>query len=113
MVERLMYEVPYASFGAAQVDVLTEFRQVSGESETRCLLTTRVTRELAAYADWEQGDAEAILAAWVTQEARDDRWVDPDLDAIIHPGAPEAICEAEQALGTHPALDQAEKDEQR
>lgn len=119
MVERLMYEVPYASFGAAQVDVLTEFRQITGESETRCLITTRVTREQAAYADWEQGTADEMLAEWVTQQAEGDRWVDPDLDAIIHPGAPEAIRAAEEALEARAAQDRPrpdrseQKDEQR
>jgi len=105
MVERLMYEVPYASFGAAQVDVLTEFRQVTGESETRCLVSTRVMREQAAYADWEQGTADILLAEWMTQEAFGDQWVDPDLDAIIHPGAPEAIRAAEEALEARAAQD--------
>lgn len=95
MVERLLYEVPYASFDAAQVDVLTEFRQPDAPAVTRCLLTTRVERAVAAYADWEHADAEEILGDWETREAVGDRWPDPDRDAIMHsvppsPKPPEA-----------------------
>jgi len=99
MVERLMYEVPYVAFAHAQVDVLTEFRALSGQTETRCLLTTRVTREQAAYADWE-GDSSAseVLSHWDTSEVEGDRWVDPDHEAIIQPGAVEAIQAAEETL---------------
>ena len=99
MVERLMYEVPYVTFAHAQVDVLTEFRALSGQTETRCLLTTRVTREQAAYADWE-GDSSAseVLSHWDTSEVEGDRWVDPDHEAIIQPGAVEAIQAAEDTL---------------
>ncbi|MEX1021972.1 MAG: hypothetical protein WD058_02385 [Dehalococcoidia bacterium] len=98
MAERLMYEVPYTSFGHAQVDVLTAYRQPDAEPVTRCLLTTRLTREQAAYADWEHGDATAILDAWDTREGGADDWPDPDRDAIIQPGAPEAVRAAEDAL---------------
>lgn len=98
MVERLMYEVPHVSFAQAQVDVLTEFRQPHGPSETRCLLTTRATRDQAAYAGWQEDPARAILDEWDTRQASGDTWADPDQDAIIQPGAPEAIRAAEDAL---------------
>ena len=98
MVERLMYEVPYVSFQQAQVDVLAEFRQPDGAAETRCLLTTRVTREQAAYAGWEDETAEEILGEWDTRRAAGGDWADPDRDAIIQPGAPEAVRAAEDAL---------------
>lgn len=102
MVERLMYEVPYASFGNAQVDVLTEYRQPDGPTVSRCLLTTRVTRDQAAYADWEDAPAEEVLGEWDTHEVRHaggvDHWPDPDEDAIIHAWTAEAIRAAEDAV---------------
>jgi len=98
MVERLMYEVPYASFGQAQVDVVTEYRQPDGPTTARCLLTTRVTREQAKYAEWEYGEAEEILAEWETIEVSGEDWPDPDRDAIIHPDTTEALRAAEDAL---------------
>ena len=98
MVERLMYEVPYASFAHAQVDVLTEYRQPDGPTLSRCLLTTRVTREQARFADWEEGDADSMLAEWATFEVTGDDWPDPDRDAIIHPDTTEALRAAEDAL---------------
>lgn len=98
MVERLMYEVAYASFGQAQVDVLTEFRQPGGPTETRCLLTTQVTRDQAAYADWEHGTAEEVLATWRTIEATGEDWPDPDQDAIIHAWTADAIRAAEDVV---------------
>ncbi len=98
MVERLMYEVPHVSFQHAQVDVLTEFRQPSGASETRCLLTTRVTRDQAAYAGWEDEAAAEILDEWDTRRAAGDAWADPDADAIIHPETAPAVRAAEDAL---------------
>jgi hypothetical protein len=107
MVERLMYEVPYASFGHAQVDVLTEYRRPDGPTTSRCLLTTRVTREQAMYAEWEDGEAEEILAEWSTVEVSGDDWPDPDRDAIIHPETTEALRAAEDALRGASAADAA------
>jgi len=109
MVERLLYEVPYASFALAQVDVMMEFRQPDGAAETRCLLSTRTTRDVAKYADWEAPVPAEILPLWDTREAQGEYWPDPDADAIIQPGAPEAIRAAEDALrGREP--DEGEKD---
>lgn len=100
MAERLMYEVPHVSFAQAQVDVLTEYRQPDGPAISRCLLTTQVTRDQAAYAAWEDGDAEEILDEWVTHEAHGDDWPDPDRDAIIHPGTVDAVRAAEDAINS-------------
>ena len=97
MAERLMYEVPYASFAHAQVDVLTEYRQPDGPTTSRCLLTTRVTREQAAYADWESAFAEEVLGEWETREVVGEDWPDPDRDAIIHAWTVEALRAAEDA----------------
>ncbi len=83
MVERVMYEMPYVSFQHAQVDVLTEFRRDDGGVTSQCLLSTRVTREQAADADWEGNDHVAMLAGWDTLEAAPGRPVDPDVDAVI------------------------------
>lgn len=85
MIERLMYEVPYASFGHAQVDVIEEYRRPDGPSTTRCLLTTNATREQAAYADWEYATAEEILSTWDTHRFDGEAWPDPDRHAIIQP----------------------------
>jgi hypothetical protein len=98
MAERLMYEMPYVSFREAQVDVLTEFRDLDGAVTTRCLLTTKLAREGASLADWEHGAAEEILAEWDTREAEDGRWPDPDDDALITPEAVAAAVAAEDAL---------------
>lgn len=109
MVERLLYEVPYASFAQAQVDVMMEFRRPDGSSETRCLLSTRTTRDVAKYAEWERPDPAEILPQWDTREVHGDHWPDPDTDAIIQPGAPEAVRAAEDALrGEEP--EQGQKD---
>lgn len=98
MAERLMYEMPYVSFREAQVDVLTEFRDLDGAVTTRCLLTTKLAREGASLADWEHGAAEEILAEWDTREAEHGRWPDPDDDALITPEAVAAAVAAEDAL---------------
>ncbi|MCA9848284.1 MAG: hypothetical protein KC458_01140 [Dehalococcoidia bacterium] len=98
MVERLMYEVPHVSFANAQVDVLTEYRSPDGPTLSRCLLTTRVTRDQAAYADWEEAEADTILGEWDTRQAHGDDWPDPDADAIIHAWTAEALRAAEDAI---------------
>jgi hypothetical protein len=101
MVERLMYEVPHVSFAEVQVDVHTEYRGLDGSLTDRCLLTTRVTRDGAAYADWETRDAIAMLAEWETREAAGGRAIDPEDDALLPAPAPEAldaIDAAERAL---------------
>jgi len=105
MVERLMYEVPYASFAEAQVDVLTEYRSPDGPTLSHCLLTTRVTREQAKYADWEDGIADEVLSEWSTIEVVGEDWPDPDRDAIIHPETADALRAAEDAITRGPASD--------
>lgn len=87
MVERLMYEVPHVSFTHAQVDVLTEYRRPEGDVTSRCLLSTRVTREQAADADWEGDDHVAMLAEWETYEDTSGIPIDPDDRAVIGAGA--------------------------
>ncbi len=87
MVERLLYEVPYVSFDAVQVDVHTEYRSADGSVTTPCLLTTRATREHASWSDWSLGtDAASMLAEWDTREATPGAPVDPSVDALISPG---------------------------
>ena len=101
MVERLMYEVPHVSFREVQVDVHTEYRGIDGSLTDRCLLSTRVTRDGAAYADWETRDVVAMLDEWETREAVDGRIVDPEEDALLPAPTPEAldaIHAAERAL---------------
>jgi hypothetical protein len=98
MVERLLYETPYVSFQAVQVDVLTEFRDPDGTVTTRCLLTTRTGRDVASYADWDHGTAEEILGEWATREAEGGRWPDPEIDALITVEDVAAEAEAHEAL---------------
>ena len=101
MVERLMYEVPHVSFVHAQVDVLTEYRRPDGGVTSLCLLSTRVTREQAADADWEGDDHRAMLDEWETREDMPGGPVDPDDGAVIFAtaiDAAEAIRAAEAAL---------------
>ncbi|TAJ20891.1 MAG: hypothetical protein EPO65_02620 [Dehalococcoidia bacterium] len=101
MVERLMYEMPHVSFVHAQVDVLTEFRSPGGDVASVCLLSTQVTREQAADADWEGNDHVAMLAEWQTVEDAPGRPVDPDADAVIAPPVmdpADAVRAAEAAL---------------
>ncbi len=102
MVERLMYEIPHVSFEAAQVDVLTEFRDADGTVTTHCILTTTTDRERASLADWDEGSASDILAEWDTQEASEGRWPDPDVDALITSEGVEAARAAEDALHGDP-----------
>lgn len=101
MVERLMYEVPHVSFAQAQVDVLTEYRRPDGAITSLCLLSTRVTREQAADADWEGDDHVAMLTGWETREDAPEAPVDPDVGAVILSTtitAAEVIQAAEDAL---------------
>ena len=84
MVERLLYEVPYVSFTAVQVDVHTEYRSADGSVTNPCLLTTRATRELASWSDWSSGgDASTLLEDWDTREATPGGSVDPSIDALL------------------------------
>jgi hypothetical protein len=85
MVERLLYEIPLARFQAVQVDAYTEYRSPEGRTQTDCLLTTRVTRELGNETEWDDEEAAAILALWHTRERESGRPIDPDAGAIIRP----------------------------
>ena len=82
MAEQLLYEVPHAHFGEAQIDLHTDFRDRDGSAGLACVLTTRVTRETASTTDWERGDAEAMIATWRTRE-RGDIDLDPEIGALI------------------------------
>jgi hypothetical protein len=65
------------------------------------LLTTRVTRDQAADADWDGNDHIAMLAEWETHEVAPGRVVDPDAGAVILAPAidpMEAVRAAEAAL---------------
>lgn len=98
MVERLLYEVPYASFEAAQVDVNLEYRDASGATLTRCLLTTTATREVAMRSDWEDGTPEELLAEWETLDGEGAADPDPDAAPLITLDEVDAVIAAEAAL---------------
>ena len=99
MAERLLYEIPHVRFAEVQIDVWERYRDASGSTRTRPLLTTRASREQAAGVDWstrweldppaaagEAGGAAAVLAAWATRERAGAVDVDPDAGALIAPG---------------------------
>ncbi len=82
MAEQLLYEVPHVHFVEAQIDVHTDFRDRDGSAGLACVLTTRVTRDAASVANWEGGEAEAMIAEWRTRE-RGEFDLDPDIGALI------------------------------
>jgi hypothetical protein len=98
MVERLLYEVPHAHFQSAQVDVSLEYRDEDGESHTRCLLTTRATREVAALSDWDEGAPEELLAEWDTRDGESGPEPDPDREPVITADEVAAVAAAEAQL---------------
>jgi len=98
MVERLLYEVPYASFEAAQVDVNLEYRDAAGATLTRCLLTTTARRDVAAMSDWEDGEPDELLAEWETQDGEGRDEPDPNLAPLITADEVDAVVAAEAAL---------------
>jgi len=98
MVERLLYEVPHTHFLEVQVDVNSEYRSPDGSAETRCLLTTRAPREVAALSDWDEGTPEELLAEWETRDGESGEAPDPDRDPVIGVAELEAIEAAEAAL---------------
>lgn len=98
MVERLLYEVPHASFDAAQVDVNLEYRDSAGATQTRCLLTTIARREVAALSDWEEGEPDELLAEWETVDGEGADEPDPDAAPLITLDEVEAVVAAEAAL---------------
>ena len=98
MVERLLYEVPHTHFLEVQVDVNSEYRTSDGEAKTRCLLTLRVTREVAALSDWEEGTPDELLAEWRVLDGEAGEAPDPDLDPLIAAGELEVIDEAETTV---------------
>lgn len=98
MVERLLYEVPYASFDAAQVDVNLEYRDAAGATLTRCLLTTTARREVAALSAWEDGEPDELLAEWETIDGEGGAEPDPDAAPLITLDEVDAVVAAEAAL---------------
>ena len=83
MAERLFYEIPHVHFDRVQIDVLTDYRERSGEATTEPLLTTRITRQQAIDADWDLGAPEELLAEWDTREALDGASIDLEAEAVI------------------------------
>jgi hypothetical protein len=98
MVERLLYEMPYASFNAAQVDVNLEYRDASDETRTRPLLTTVARRDAAERSDWEEGGPDELLADWETFDGEQGTTPDPDATPLITADEVEAVFAAEAAL---------------
>ena len=98
MVERLLYEVPHASFAAAQVDVSLEYRDAAGATQTRCLLTTIARREAAELSDWKDGEPAELLAEWETADGEGGDAPDPDRAPLITADEVAVVVEAESAL---------------
>jgi hypothetical protein len=83
MVERLLYEVPHVKFDAVQVDVCSEYRTASGLTKQQNLLTTHVSRSVAALSDWDYGNPEDMLLEWETQDGEAGQEINPDRGALI------------------------------
>jgi hypothetical protein len=98
MVERLLYEVPHTHFLEVQVDVNSEYRTSDDETKTRCLLTLRVPREIAALSDWEEGTPDELLAEWCVLDGEAGETPDSDLAPLIAAGESEVIDAAETTL---------------
>jgi hypothetical protein len=52
-LDMLLYEVPNHKLARVQLDIYTTFRDESGASERRCILSTVATREAARAVDWD------------------------------------------------------------
>ncbi len=102
MVERLLYEVPYVSFTAVQVDVHTEYRAADGEVANPCLLTTTATREVASWSDWAETEPARLLDDWDTREAAPGVVIDPSVGALLDSPAtdPTAVVRAAEHTPT-------------
>lgn len=87
MAERLLYEIPHVRFDEVQVDV---YGPSDGGSGTACLLTTRVTRDVAYSSDWDTAEPREILASWRTRQANDAA-IDADDGALIGAVLPETV----------------------
>jgi hypothetical protein len=106
MVERLLYEVPHASFSAAQVDVNLEYRDAAGATRTRRLLSTIARREVAQLSDWEHGTPDELLAEWETTDGEHGTDPDPDASPLItadEVAAVAAVAAAEETLRGGPS----------
>ncbi|MSP22424.1 MAG: hypothetical protein EXR66_05340 [Dehalococcoidia bacterium] len=98
MAERVLYEVPHVRFEELQIDVYNSYVGADGESQSSCILVTRVDQPGAAAAPWDTGDDADILATWDTLEADANEFLDPDVDALIAPEAQAAVLAAEETL---------------
>ena len=61
LAEMTLYDVPNVKLDRVQIDVYTAFRDNSGRSETRCILSTMVEREVVEHIDWEETSAPDFL----------------------------------------------------
>ena len=53
LADMLLYEVPNVKLDHVQIDVYTSFRDEGGQSQPRCILSTRVERRAVEDLDWE------------------------------------------------------------
>lgn len=54
LAEMTLYDVPNVKLDRVQIDVYTAFRDNSGRSETRCILSTMIERDVVEHIDWEE-----------------------------------------------------------
>jgi hypothetical protein len=54
VAEMLLHDIPNVKLDEVQVDVYTSFRSLGSQSETRCILSTQVRRDIVQYIDWEE-----------------------------------------------------------
>ncbi|HZP26357.1 MAG TPA: hypothetical protein VFB90_04835 [Dehalococcoidia bacterium] len=63
-LDMLLYEVPNHKLASVQLDVYTTFRDESGASERRCILSTVATREAARAVDWDSWQPVDVVDAF-------------------------------------------------
>ena len=57
IAEMLLYDIPNVKLDQAQIDVYTSFRSEAGVAEPRCILSTRINRNVVEHIDWEETEA--------------------------------------------------------
>ncbi|HEY8491551.1 MAG TPA: hypothetical protein VIO14_11220 [Dehalococcoidia bacterium] len=88
LVEMLFYDVPNVRFWEVRVDVYTTFRDESGQSHQRCILSTTADRDEVEDVDWEALRPHEIIGRFRSRyEVRDGRPVpiEPDPPPVDEP----------------------------
>jgi hypothetical protein len=62
LADMVLYEVPNVKLDRVQIDVYTSFRDDTGRSEPRCILSTMIARSDVEQFDWESAAASEFIA---------------------------------------------------